>query len=149
MKRSAWIILIVIILAGAVIAFNYASPKLSPRGAAEKAYGPDFTITYLDYKIRNDTNGTYKVLNNAILKNIGTATAPFISWEMQIWGPKSMGGGAAGPEPLEPGQSYNISFGFSNLPPGDYLVIAIADPFNEINELNENNNQKNITFKVP
>lgn len=106
-------------------------------------YGkPDLTIGKIEYFLDNPTNPT-KLHFQVLIRNIGTASCSFDS---NIRIPQLSNYQENKCTYLNPGEScVESGYGYSGLggtiPTGYYDIIAVVDPRNLVDELNEDNNQ--------
>lgn len=157
MKSKGLLLLGVIVALVIAVIFVFTNVQLSPgfeEDTEEKAvpYLPDLTVESLDLisikNLSNSTSQIWEVEVNFTIKNIGTASANETGWEARLFhaGYPTIGWGFAYPEPIAPGQSSSSILKSRLYNPGEYVLNAEVDPDNVVEEINENNNDKSLTF---
>ncbi|MCH7567852.1 MAG: hypothetical protein IIA87_00350 [Nanoarchaeota archaeon] len=151
------------------LTFYKDNPKLAPKDSADRVapYGlPDFIMEGTTITVEknssmslNGTMGTlywYSIPQISTFRSIGTGYARIMSSGFFIYDSdgnlvSAIGGTGQFPPPgFPPGTSFNVR-GSTNgyFLPGDYVLIARADPENLVEESNESNNEEQVAFILP
>lgn len=117
--------------------------------------GVDLIVNSIPRTFGPDSNSTYWLDFNVVIQNIGNQA---YSGPVSLAGTKHWDGNSSGITPfstvctvsLPPMATANCyhNLSYSN-PPANYTIWALADSNHLILELNENNNDKNVTFHIP
>lgn len=157
-KPSIWLTTICIALYASILLFSGQIEKL--KAITNPSTMPDFFIEDLRLDTPNPTVGQ-QILFSAKLKNIGDATIE--EWSVQHENNANpgtsigtyftdIGPGEYAQYPETSTNSEWLSQGgfvvYEDLGPGEYTFKVTLDPYNELDELNENNNYKEITITV-
>ena len=111
---------------------------------------PDLAITsfLLQYPRTTTVNRNQRLSLVFTIKNIGTLTANNIFWNLVQPDHSNQTNEGRPISSLKPGQLTSVFVPSSYSRTGQQLLRVIADYQNQINELNENNNQKELTINV-
>lgn len=117
--------------------------------------GVDLIVNSIPHSAWPDYNGTYWLDFNVIIQNIGNQA---YSGPVSLAGTKHWDGNNSGTTPfstvctvsLPPMATANCYHNLSQRnPAANYSLWALVDSNQLISELNENNNDKNVTFRIP
>ncbi len=120
--------------------------------------GVDLVVNSMPHSFYPDYNATTYALDfNVLIQNIGnqTYTGPVSLFGITMWDSNSWGHGSIQYSTecyanLPPMAIKSCYFSHStNNPAGNYNLYAYVDSNHLISELNENNNDKNVTFHIP
>ncbi len=111
---------------------------------------PDLTITsfLLQYPRTNTVNRDQRLSLVFTIKNIGTVTANNIFWKLVQPDHSDQTNEGRPISSLKPGQLTSVFMPSSYSRAGQQQIRVNVDYQNQINELNENNNQKELTITV-